>query len=637
MTDKIIGIITEDDSDLLHVLRGNGLKLHVMKPDALSEAELDRCYSLAILAGTGSDPLLFNPTERIIIEKQIRQGKKVFSEFCNSIGNVYSQDPTSTRFERVCFCDPSVSLDGVELGDLLDEQCNTRIKPWDMTCSTRTPLLQYVRVNAHSHTEVDEQTLAKADERAVWFDDPENLLICAFRISNYIKARFAPVGKWQSVIRFILEWLCDEQIDVEIAAPAYHFRAYDANGSLTKQVRDSVDLGIDWFENADLLLADGTRGLKEGVATEIFPDGTQRTFAVIRPDCMGEVSFAYFMHYLLDGDRRSFTLSQNLSDFIFNSMQAKDEGPFQGMLRWSNQAWGVCYQDDVARAVIYELLKCLYKNTEAHLNESVAALAALAKTTGTDGTRVMRTDAKDLSPEAITKLATEPANYPSAHYNAYYLAALLLAHKLTGNAEFRAIGVKGMETIMSFYPNTIREHSETQELCRLVLPLAYLFWVTREERHKQWLYQATEDLQRFRHSSGAYLEWDTGYQSARFGQSGDECSLLTKNGDPVADLLYSLNWLPMAFAQAYLVTGDRYFQVLWEDTAQFMVSVQIHSSNKQINGGWARALDVSLMEVFALPNDLGWGPWAIESGWTVGEILSGLACGLLCDDLKKFY
>jgi hypothetical protein len=43
------------------------------------------------------------------------------------------------------------------------------------------------------------------------------------------------------------------------------------------------------------------------------------------------------------------------------------------------------------------------------------------------------------------------------------------------------------------------------------------------------------------------------------------------------------------------------------------------------------------MEVFAVPFDLGWGPWSIESGWTVGEIGAGLAMGAMRERLAGFY
>jgi hypothetical protein len=41
--------------------------------------------------------------------------------------------------------------------------------------------------------------------------------------------------------------------------------------------------------------------------------------------------------------------------------------------------------------------------------------------------------------------------------------------------------------------------------------------------------------------------------------------------------------------------------------------------------------------VFGSPADIGWGPWSIESGWTVAEIASGLLMGLPEEKLLPFY
>jgi len=385
------------------------------------------------------------------------------------------------------------------------------------------------------------------------------------------------------------------------------------------------------------LLNDGKNGVMEGLATEIDADGVQRMLTGVRNDCSGETALPYFLAYLLNQRSEDLAVSDNLLDFCFGCFLNKDKGLFEGMMRWTDTAWGVCYQDDVARAILPQLLKCFILKNDNHLSDCVSALNFLVKTTGTDGTRKSRTDNMDLTPQEIERLHTTPGNFPSTHYNGYYWAALLLDYKLTGIEEYKSIAVKGLETLMSFYPNTRREHSQTQELCRMILPLAYLYWVTGEKKHKDWLYTVTADLQKMKHPSSAYIEWDDGYKATRFSQDGGECSLLTQNGDPVVDLLYSLNWLPSAFIQAYFITGDSYFKELWKGIAGFMVSAQIHSANPIIDGGWTRALDVNRMEVFALPNDLGWGPWAIESGWTVAEISAGLMMGLLEDKLKGFY
>ena len=178
--------------------------------------------------------------------------------------------------------------------------------------------------------------------------------------------------------------------------------------------------------------------------------------------------------------------------------------------------------------------------------------------------------------------------------------------------------------IMSLYPETRRQQSETEEMCRLILPLAVLYQATGEERHRAMLYRLTNDLQKRRHPSGGYCEWDTGYKAACARTPSGECSLLTENGYPVADLLYSVNWLPVGFAAAFRATGDRLFYDLWRDVAAFWLNAQIHSADPKTDGSWCRTFDLESKEAYGCPHGAGWGPLCSESGWTDAEILMGL-------------
>ena len=694
---KKIAIITEKDSDILKVLRRNNIDMVVFEPGQIHCNNLDEFHSIAILGGVSETPVLLHPRERLLIEEQLKKGKKIFAEYCASIGHIYCEPPVRTRFERLTFCSTKVTIEGINVGDLLDDQCGIRIKPYPGFCSHNTPILQYVFDIGHSKIQdmqymentgyagtaenkensQDIQNMKNISERALWFNQ-ENLLISAFCLANYNRARFAPKLKFKRVVQFILKWLTDSDIDMDVLEEYYYTNMdsihynntnTDSIQGLASDIGNSVIRAMDWFDRGGIVLNDGKDGVLEGLGTEIYPDGEQRICNIIRNDCVGEVSLAYFMYSLLmnngknDMDKSNIynndkhhnyyrTVSDNLASINFDMLQCKEQNEFHGMMRWSQEAWGVCYQDDAARAVIPQMLKCFYsrgmenmhdvKNTvirnDKYLSECTYALDFLVKTTGTDGTRPPRTDNIHLDPEKIRKLAGEPANCPSAHYNAYYLAALLLGYKLTGKEKFKAVAVKGMETIMASYPDTIREHSQTQEYCRLILPLSWLYWVTGEVKHRDWLYMVTNDLQEFKHESGAYLEWDEGYKASMRNNAGKyENSLLASNGDPVVDLLYSNNWLPIGFIQAYFATKDIYFKKLWEETARFMAAAQIQSRDEKINGAWARGFDVEFMEVFGSPADVGWGPWAIESGWTVAEITSGLIMGLMEDKLIKFY
>ena len=658
MDKKAIAVITERDSDLLDLMKYSKIVFKVIKPDEITACDLDDYCSIMIIGGVNEKGLQLFPKEAALINEQILKGKKVFSEFCYGAGQVYLTDIRSTRYERPVFVSDDMKIDGLKEGDIFDEQCNMRMNLWRATYKGR-PLLQYVRnVEGYYSAEVKDEILQDRTCSALWFQE-HNLLVCAFRMADFIKARFSPIEKWKDLIKFIIEWISGEKADFDLLAESYndiyHFEKYDEAKPFEEQIKACLDDAINWFFDADMLIQryGGYYGVKEGMGPAVYADGQQQVMETLRPDCVGETSLAFFMNHLVNKDKQSLNVADGLMSF-FNDLQIKTDCFFKGM-----NGNLICYQDENAMGLLLTaLFRCLYTGKTENLDMCIDVMKFLVGTTGTDGLRVVRTDIAGLFDEMIDgmnlesyedegytkwkwgffrknihELSREPGNVPSAHYNGFYLATLLLAYKLTKIEEFKTVGIKGMESLMSIYPFTAREQSETEELCRLVLPLSMLYWVTGEEKHKDWLYMVVKDLQKMKHSSGAYVEWDTGYTAVSSKKKDNECSVLANNGDPVADLLYSINWLPIGLMQAYFVTGDQYFKGLWEETARFFISTQVKSKNKQLHGAWTRAVDVELMEVFGVPNDIGWAPWSIESGWTVAEIAAGLAMGMLADTL----
>jgi len=635
---KKIAVITENNSDILKILNNNKVEIVVFRPGEIYINSLEDFHSICILGGTSEEPLMLGARERKLVEDQLKAGKKVFTEYCGSISSVYYENPISTRYERLVFCSKDNKINNIEVGDILDDQCGMRIKPHEQFSSHNVPLLQYVNVHAHKKIDYVDEVVKDISNRALWFEK-ENLIICSFRLSNFITARFAPKNKMRSLVEYILQWVTDEKIDTKVVKDYYEIKGMSNKAdTFNDELKESAKDAMAWFEKSGIIINEGNDGLYEGFGTEVYGNGSQRFAKLIRADCAGEVSLVFFMDYIMNGKKESLEISDNLSSFIFDCMQIKDDNAYKGMIRWTQQAWETCYQDDVARAIIGHMLKCLYTNSQSYLEECKSALDFMVKTTGTDGTRVFRTDILELKEDKINELKDNPGNLASAHYNAYYHASLLIAYKLTGVDIYKDVAIKGLTTIMEAYPETVREQSQTEEYCRLILPLSWLYWVTGEEVHKEWLYKVSKDLQQFKHGTGAYLEWDEGYKATMRNTKGDgECSLLSENGDTVVDFLYSNNWLPMGFMQAYFVTGDEYFKNLWEENIKFILGTQIKSSDDKINGAWARGFDVEYMEYFGSPADVGWGPWAIESGWTVAEITSGIFMGILEDKLKKFY
>jgi hypothetical protein len=360
MSEKIVGIIANHESDIAEILNKSNMKTIIMKPDEIGKYDLDSLFSIAILGGSDENPIVFRPRERVLIEKQLKSGKRIFSEYCSSIGFIYSAPGETTRFERLVFTGEEGLFGKLQTGDVLDDQCNTRIKPHDIACSKRKPILQYSRVKEHNKTEVDDQLISQISDRALWFDDPETLLVCNFRLSNFVRARFSPAEKWKDVIQYILNWLCEADIEVDLIKPAYRFKSYHSNASFETQLTECINKSIAWFIDSDMLINEGKDGVKEGLGTEVYPDGKQRIIESVRNDCTAETSFAFFANYLLSSDKKNMEISDHLASLCFDLMQYKEDGPLKGMLRWTQEAWEVCYQDDAARVIISQLLKCLY-------------------------------------------------------------------------------------------------------------------------------------------------------------------------------------------------------------------------------------------------------------------------------------
>ncbi|MFR1358409.1 MAG: hypothetical protein ACLSBB_14385 [Ruthenibacterium lactatiformans] len=182
-----------------------------------------------------------------------------------------------------------------------------------------------------------------------------------------------------------------------------------------------------------------------------------------------------------------------------------------------------------------------------------------------------------------------------------------------------------MRSLLAAYPKTMREQSETEELCRLLLPVSWLYYATGKEADLEMLYTVIRSLEAVRHPSGAYLEWDSDYSAACSRQEGGECSLLSRNGDPVADLLYSNNWVPMGLMQAYFVTGDENIYALF---LPCRVSCQRPDQQQECKStAHGRADTMDMMEVFGLPmtwaGALGGGK-RLDCGGNHGRLYSGL-------------
>jgi len=612
-------ILSETENDLAALILSHCAGAARYSPDdaQIPFHAFDAC---CVLAGDRPQPLTLPARHRIRIEEMRDCGKPVFCEFVSSIGCVYSDRPRQTDHHRFVYSDRYGTVAGLRHGDVLDGHRNGVLPYYFVPADAKPILTCHDYICAHDSVEMEDDTF-RAGLWSLWMLDAATM-ISSFRLCNFHRARLAPRQSFRCIIEAVIAHLAGEM--VSLTYPENICRHLPAAVRTAADTDAAVDRGLAWFSRAGMLCDNGASGVYEGFSHHISAqNGVQSFQPIIRADCSGEVGGAFLLRALRTGDENDRAVYRNTADFCFSQMQVK-HGEHRGMLRWTEQAWETCYQDDVARAILPTLLCQCFGGGADHFADAADALSYLADTTGADGLRVMRTDCSLLTEEERCRLRGAGVGVPSAHYNAYYHAALLLAVRGGADARFGEIAVRGLESIMALYPETRRETSETEELCRLIFPLALLYEHTQSAAHRDMLYRVTADLARLRHSSGGYAEWDTGYRAACARNDRGECALLANNGDPVADLLYSNNWLPLGFSYAYYVTGDPMFHRLWEDHASFLLTCQLQSDDVRLDGAWTRAMDMNRMESYGVPHDVGWAPCCIETGWTVAEILMGL-------------
>ena len=611
-------VITNGDSDFLRLLQKNCAVTVRSFDDAVTRE--DDFDALCLLAGNEEN--LFNPPARLqILMDGMRAVKKpVFCEFIGPIGYIRTRGTASIVRQRMVYQSKRIAADGLTDGDLLDGQTNECIKYAPLT-EAQQPVLTYQEyVCAHSNIEMSEEK-HRDGTWALWWAD-ESTLVSSIRMCNFRRARFMPSAKWQALLASIVCFLAGEKLDVQFDAPVCKHCAKAVE--TTDDVKPAVALGLNWIKDAEILKNGGKDGAYEGFTNQINArTGEHTKNKTIRADCTCEIGGALLFDSFLTGNSQSRRYADELFKFTFDCLQVKD-GKHSGMLRWSEGGWDICYQDDVARAVLPMLLAQHFDENIPHLEEIQAALDYMLVATSEDGMRSPETNMRTATDEWVASMKPAGSVLPCAHFNAYYHAVLLLAYRVCKKTEYLVYAERGLSAIMEVYPDTRRETSETEELCRLVLPLAVLYEVTGKKEHYDWLCCVVNDLETYRHSTGGYAEWDTGYKAFCSRNHKGECALLANNGDPVADLLYSNNWLPLGYAYAYLVTGEKRFYELWKSVSSFLLLAQMHSEEKRLNGAWARAFELENQENCGVPYDIGWGPYCIESGWTVGEILMGL-------------
>ena len=103
----------------------------------------------------------------------------------------------------------------------------------------------------------------------------------------------------------------------------------------------------------------------------------------------------------------------------------------------------------------------------------------------------------------------------------------------------------------------------------------------------------------------------------------DEGSLIFKNGDEVACMIYANNFALFSLNEAARATGSPVYKKAVDKLSDFLIRIQVQSENhKDLNGGWFRGFDYGKWDYWASNSDAGWGAWCTLSGWIQSWIVT---------------
>ena len=501
-----------------------------------------------------------------------------------------------------------------------------------------------------------------------------NLLVSTTKLSQFIKARYAPKEGMQALWSFILQWVMGEDSSTyELDWTPEVRPSYTRDEKLPKNAaRLAVQRGVDWHIHAKMLLSeggweeykkmwnlndsnmfttipepnlaapqpvspvgDGTFGVLEGVVSAISQDGSQPTRWWLRIDSNAESSLAFALRWNMDGDLQSKLIAGNLLDWVyFKSGLFQTDSLFanNGLLLWAPGNGDALYNN--SKTILGGIGTAGVLHTDRWDEVLVKNILGNFRTTGTNGFRGWRLENPELLRNGWQYYWNKNTILYQPHYEAWMWACYLWLYDKTQWQPLFDKTLKAIRMTMDAYPEQWKwTNGIQQERGRMLLALAWLIKVDDQPEYRAWLKRIANDMEKCQDESGAIREelgplhlgdFRTPTSNASYGYN--EAPLIQQNGDKVADLLYTCNFTLLGLHEAYAATSDPQYKRMSDKLAEFLIRIQVRSEqHNNLDGGWFRAFDFRQWEYWGSNADAGWGAWAIETGWSQGWIPTVLA------------
>ncbi len=462
-------------------------------------------------------------------------------------------------------------------------------------------------------------------------------LVATSKLSQFVTARYAPQAAWQAIWQALLHWLNPSAPVISLAwTPAVRVQARPETPVSADDEAAALARSTAWFRQHVVFSIDWKKGALEGFESGIDWQGRQLRRAWVRGDCTGEAALVFARDWALGGNPASRTLAGQMLDYVFSSPDFHHDDPADpayGLNNWYERG-PVYYGDDNARVLLPALAAARWLEDDRWDDRILRCLLANLRTTGRLGFRRARIDQHQFyEHDGWQFFRDEDHVHYAPHYQAYLWAAFLWAYALTSHDEFLAKPRQALGMTVAAYPDQWQwTNGLSQEIARILLPLAWLVRVDDRPEHRDWLDRMVSELIALMQPCGAIREvlgapgqGSYGPPSSNEAYGTTEATLMQAPDDPVCDLLYTTNYAFLGLHEA-AAAGSEPAGEAADRLAAFLCRIQVRSTAQPyLDGAWMRSFDYREWEYWGSSADLGWGAWSVESGWTNAWIAAVLS------------
>jgi len=517
----------------------------------------------------------------------------------------------------------------------------------------------------------------------VLFKHPgKEILVSTTKLSQFVTARYSPAEACEEIWKMILKWIDPEIKIKDLKWTPVLETAYSRNDELPQDIEKQVIInGLNWIINSRLLIhpswkkqdwkinkiitpgnreininsslrfslppGDGSEGLLEGYKSRIYFNGMQPVQWVLRSDCSGEQASSFILGGALLNKPEWIDIGKNLINFALYRFNAKApwsdlSHPAYGLIGfycspekedpWTGRETSF-YGAINSRICMSALSSAGLLNNDQWDDRVLQVILSNYRTTGKYGLREDAISSANLLKNGWQYYYNSDKQTIAPFPAAQLLALNLIAYHTTGYEPFLEKTRTAISLLMDAYPDKWRFYNGMQQdRARMLLPLAWLIRVDDTPEHRKWLTFMTKEFIKHQDECGAiYEQLGTGpgtfpAQSSNETYGISETSLIQENGDPVSDLLYTLNSGFASLHEVVAVTADPEFMEAENKLAEFLCRIQTKSEAlPELNGTWLRSFDFERWEYWGSNGDSGWGAWCAEAGWIQGSIITTFA------------